>query len=272
MSIKNILVAYTGNESSMDALRHAMKIAIHHDAWLTAVLGHGQPLMERRMTAFLPQETLKSLREFDRQQIEEAHKAFDAVIAEQGRTAKASFVDLDTEHGSSIADFGRTFDLIVMGMERLDVTDRHMAANPDLVALYSGRPILVVPKSFAAPSLADNMLLAWDGKRSAARAVGDAMQLLEERGRVTLLTIGKAPASGTDQLIENLRRHNIDARHVHQPKKHTVGRTILDTAEAEGAKAIIMGAFEHSKFSHDLLGGVTTEVMREAKVPVFMSH
>ncbi|WP_276326206.1 universal stress protein [Phaeobacter gallaeciensis] len=39
-----------------------------------------------------------------------------------------------------------------------------------------------------------------------------------------------------------------------------------------GAKLIVMGAYEHSKFSQDLFGGVTHEVIRSSQVPVFMSH
>lgn len=272
MSIKNVLIAYTGEESSMSALRHAIKIAIHHDAWLTAVLGHGQPPMERRMAAYLPRDLLVSLRDFDKQEIAKARQTFETVVAEKGRSDKASFVDIDTEYGAPLADFARSFDLVVMGMQTIGATDAHMAATPDLMALHSGRPIVVVPKSFDAPGLADNMLLAWDGKRAAARALGDAMPLLKERGRVTVLTIGAKPTPGIDQLLENLRHHDIEAHHVHKPKKGSVGRIILDTADSEGAKAIVMGAFEHSKFSHDLLGGVTTDIMREARVPVFMSH
>ncbi|WP_417607500.1 universal stress protein [Primorskyibacter flagellatus] len=272
MTIKNVLVAYTGHDSSMSALRHAIKIADHHDGWLTAVLGYGQPPMERRMATHLPRDMLVSLREFDRKQIEEARTVFEAAVVEHGRSDKASFVDLDVEHGAPLADFARTFDLVVMGMHRPGSADTHMAANPDLMALHSGRPVLVVPRNFDAPGLAENMLLAWDGKRAAARAVGDAMPLLRERGRVTVLTIGSKPAPGTDQLIANLRHHDVDARHVHQPKTRSVGRMILETADSEGAKAIVMGAFEHSKFSQDLWGGVTTDVMRDAHVPLFMSH
>jgi nucleotide-binding universal stress UspA family protein len=33
-----------------------------------------------------------------------------------------------------------------------------------------------------------------------------------------------------------------------------------------------MGAFEHSKFSHDVFGGVTTDVIGENDVPVLLSH
>ena len=33
-----------------------------------------------------------------------------------------------------------------------------------------------------------------------------------------------------------------------------------------------MGAYEHSKFSEDLLGGVTRDILENATLPVLMSH
>lgn len=47
---------------------------------------------------------------------------------------------------------------------------------------------------------------------------------------------------------------------------------IKDTADEIGAKLIVMGTYEQSKFSQDLFGGVTYAVVRTARVPVFMSH
>ena len=44
------------------------------------------------------------------------------------------------------------------------------------------------------------------------------------------------------------------------------------TADEIGAKLIVMGAYEHSKFSQDIFGGVTHDVVRSSNIPVFMSH
>jgi nucleotide-binding universal stress UspA family protein len=33
-----------------------------------------------------------------------------------------------------------------------------------------------------------------------------------------------------------------------------------------------MGAYEHSKFSEDLLGGVTQDILERARLPILMSH
>jgi nucleotide-binding universal stress UspA family protein len=35
---------------------------------------------------------------------------------------------------------------------------------------------------------------------------------------------------------------------------------------------LVMGAYEHSKFREDFLGGVTATVLREIEIPVLLSH
>ncbi|WP_204314447.1 hypothetical protein, partial [Klebsiella aerogenes] len=57
------------------------------------------------------------------------------------------------------------------------------------------------------------VLVAWDGSRAAARAVGDAMPLLEQAGRVELVTV-LAGGAGEVQLpgfniARHLARHGI---------------------------------------------------------------
>ena len=55
-------------------------------------------------------------------------------------------------------------------------------------------------------------------------------------------------------------------------REGSVGATVLSVADEISAKLVVMGAFEHSKFAHTVMGGVTTDVMRTAQVPVFLSH
>jgi hypothetical protein len=44
MSLRNILAAYSGQATRGAALRHAVKLAQHHNAYITGVLRHGRPL------------------------------------------------------------------------------------------------------------------------------------------------------------------------------------------------------------------------------------
>ncbi len=87
-----------------------------------------------------------------------------------------------------------------------------------------------------------------------------------------MLCIGKEAPKGSDRLVENLKRRGINVELMIKPKQHAIGQTVLNTTQEIGAQLIVMGAYEHSKFSHDIFGGPTTDVLRKTKVPVFLSH
>lgn len=272
MTIRNILSAYSGQAARGAALRHAAKLALQYDAHITGVLRHGRPLLERRFARHIPEHLFDSLHAADAKRVAEISDRFFSIMSETGLEDRCAFLDLDPEQGQTLSEFARSFDLVVTGTQTEDADETHLASHPDLIALQSGRPVLVVPNSYDAPGLADHALIAWDGKRSAARALGDAMFGLESKARVTVLCVGNAPAQGVDQLMTNLARHGINADLRTQPRRKRIGDTILNVAESVGARVIIMGAFEHSKFAHDVFGGVTTDVIRDTTVPVLMSH
>lgn len=272
MSLKNILVAYSGRSASQMPLRRALRIAQHYDAWVTGVIGHGTPLLLSRFGGQAPQEALEGLKKADEEEVAAGIRFFDQIAKEQGRADTAECVDLFDEDGATVASYARTFDLVVTAPHSIKRSEEHMSASPDVIALQSGRPVLIVPKDFDKQGLAKHVVVAWDGKRAAARAIGDAMSVLEDRGQVTVLTIGKQVPAGTDRLIQNLKRHCINADHLTRKKTRSVGRTILNVTSELGADLIVMGAYEHSKFSHDFFGGATTDVMNKSTVPVFMSH
>jgi len=272
MSIKSILSAYSGDASGGSELQHAMRLAKHHDAWLTGVLRHSQSDLEHSLRGIVPKRYLKTFFEAEQERINEVAERFRTVTSEAGLADRSEFVDLSAERSGSLSEFARVFDLVVTGVHSRLENEEHMSANPDLIALRSGRPVIVVPDGYAAEGLAEHALVAWDGKRSSARAIGDAMVGLEDKARVTLITVGAEKAPGTDLLLRNLERHGIESELMVRTREKSIAATILNAAQEVSAKLIVMGAFEHSKFSHDVFGGVTTDVVREADVPIFLSH
>ncbi|MFK7854720.1 MAG: universal stress protein [Granulosicoccus sp.] len=272
MSIRSILSAYSGDASKGSGLRHALRLAKHHDAWLTGVLRHHQSNLERTLVGSVPKSLLKTFFEAEQLRFEEISERFRTITTAAGFADRCDFVNLDTEKGTSLSEFARSFDLIVTGAHSQYQSEAHMSVNPDLIALRSGRPVLVVPDEYHAEGLAEHALVAWDGKRSSARAIGDAMTGLEDKAKVTLLTVGVKPVRGTDYLLRNLERHGIDAHILLQPRQASIAETILSAAQDVSAKLVVMGAYEHSKFREDVFGGVTTDVIRKAEVPVFISH
>ncbi|OAN76438.1 hypothetical protein A8B78_02845 [Jannaschia sp. EhC01] len=272
MTVKNILIAYSGWDASQSPLEHALKIATDHDAWLTGVVGHGRSRVLSMLGGQAPREVLETIQKTEASEIARVKEVFMELVGQQGRADFADIFDVVDQDGATVASIARTYDLVVTAPQTHDAVEKHMSASPDMIALQSGRPVLVVPKDFDAPGLSTHVAVAWDGKRAAARAIGDAMSMLEEKGKVTVLTIGKTTPPGTDRLITNLKRHGINAEHSQRTKSGSIGDTILKATQEIGADLIVMGAYEHSKFSHDLFGGVTTDVIAGSKVPVLMSH
>lgn len=271
MTVKSILCAYSGDLTKGSGLRHAIRLATHHGAHLTGVLRHGSSYLADRYAPRLPDTILTHIKESDAKLIEDVTQRFANATAEAGMAERAEFVELDPTHDGPLSEFAHAFDLVVTGVHSEAANEAHLSAHPDILALKSGRPVLVVPDGYEAEELADRALVAWDGRRSATRAIGDAMSILAEKSHVTLLSVGSTPR-GTDRMVANMQRHGIkvDARTVE--RSGSIAAMILSNAQSDDAKLIVTGAFEHSKFAHDLFGGVTTDIIANANVPVFMAH
>jgi len=126
---------------------------------------------------------------------------------------------------------------------------------------------------FSGKALCEHAIVAWDGARGSARALADAMAILETKSLVTLVTVGKRvePESGRN-IVEHLRLHDIETEWVYLPREVSVGNTLVRYAAQRAPDLMVMGAFEHSKFREDFFGGATDTVLRRTKVPILISH
>lgn len=150
------------------------------------------------------------------------------------------------------------------------------ATGRDLVTALvfgAGRPVLLVPSGAVARPL-DHLAVAWDGSRVAARAMWDALALLSEGGRVTVLTVpeGKGGADGA-AMAAMLTRRGWNAETVALPEAgQSVAADLQAAAVAAGAQMLAMGGFGHSRLRDFVLGGVTTGILADCRMPVLMSH
>ena len=197
-------------------------------------------------------------------------------MAEEGATDRARFFTAQGQPDRICAQFARTYDLVVVGQPKTEAWEAHLAPHPDSVALQSGRPVLVAPKTIAPLDLSKGAILAWDGKRAASRALADAMGLLEDAASLTVLHVAEDDSAvrqpGRD-VMEHLSRHGVHAELLVMPTAgRPVGEIVLETAKLSGAGLLVMGAYEHSKFSETILGGVTKDVLSQIEMPVLISH
>ena len=102
------------------------------------------------------------------------------------------------------------------------------------------------------------------------------MFTLEEKPRkVSVVTVGHMLRDMPEaiSIATHLKRHGVEADFISvTDSTRDIAKAIQKTADEIGAKLIVMGAYEHSKFSQDIFGGVTHDVVRSSNIPVFMSH
>lgn len=274
MRIKNLLLAHTGSAAFTSSLQYAVKIAVKHEAWITALYGNTNSYFDQVLE--LTPDLITKLKSVREGRISNSRQAFDSEVSGAGILDRARFLMPDDVGKLSPSEIARHYDFVVTGFHPNRPADEFRAVSPDIIALQSGRPVLVVPEGYEVTGLANHALVAWDGKRAAARALNDAMSLLEEKPRkVSVVTVGHMLRDMPEaiSIATHLKRHGVEADFISvTDSTRDIAKAIQKTADEIGAKLIVMGAYEHSKFSQDIFGGVTHDVVRSSNIPVFMSH
>jgi nucleotide-binding universal stress UspA family protein len=143
----------------------------------------------------------------------------------------------------------------------------------------SGRPILMCPEEFAAELsvVFDHVMIAWDHTAPAARAVADALPMLQAAAAVRVVTATERKTeaelrSGTD-LVGHLAEHGIKASfETVEIGGSSVGKVFEVYAKANAIDLLVMGAYRHSRLNETLWGGATRTVIGRPPCWVMMSH
>lgn len=171
-----------------------------------------------------------------------------------------------------LVDYARLRDLTIMPVPE------HDQWYADAVIFGSGRPTLILPaaprpRAFQLGTLA----IAWDFSRAAARAVSDAVPVLEKAKHVRVVTVVNEKALDTkhsaEELAKNLARHGVD---VVLDKIDAGGKPIGEVLESyvlsQGVDLLAMGAYGHSRLREFVLGGATNSLLSRPPLPILFSH
>jgi len=272
MSIHNILVAFNGTDSAISALKYATSLA-GETAHVTALLAHSTHEVVNSRSAWVPDAARKIIEQANAEIYDTIETRFAEIAGMLNLGDRLQFQRVPGRVDTVLSECARNYDMLVVGQDISEGVDEHLTIHPDRIALLSGRPVLIVPMGHDAKAKHSHAVLAWDGGRSAARALSDSLGLLEDQGRVTVLTIGDEPTPRpVAHLLDHLDRHNVEATHEAIAAVPGIARALLAYCREHDPCLLVMGAYEHSKFREDFLGGVTARVLRDVPIPVLLSH
>ena len=275
MALKDILVVVDDGRTAAARIDYAAELAQRHDAHLTGLLVITEPEIPAYVLAQIPAEARAARVEQTRKWAAEVHAQFETSVAKAGLSDRSEWIQRDGAPTEQTALLGRYADLIVAGQDDPDAEAFGRVDIAELV-LSSGRPVLVVPYAFRSGGAGRHVLVAWNGSREAARAVSDAMPILEAAERVSVLAVdpgnelGDIPAA---DIARHLARHGIKVESAHMQSQSLEPSDVLLNRVADlSADMIVMGAYGHSQLRELVLGGVTRDVLRQMTVPVVMAH
>lgn len=280
MQFKNIMVYLDQGNSNQARVDSALAIASTHGAALTGVVLIAQPssaILQRLGITNAP-----AIHEKSRADAQESIDQFHQRAAAAGVEADVLKLEcLEGDAPAKLSRVARVYDLSILRQANPDSDNTAFVAGlSEEVMFSSGRPVLYMPYIGAHQIPFKRGLIAWDGSRSSARAVHDALPLLENMDQVTILVIdsntmepssdGVMPGEG---LSRHLHRHGISSEIQRLMRGDSSTSTlVLNELANTGADLLVMGGYGTPKLREIILGGVTRTVLEMMTVPVFMSH
>jgi nucleotide-binding universal stress UspA family protein len=177
----------------------------------------------------------------------------------------------------AFSEMARCFDLSVI-MQSDDNNGINNSILIETTMLDSGRPLVIVPHIQQGGLKLDRVVCCWDGSRTAARAINDALPLLKKASAVELFTV-ENEKTANEQLLRGIEIGRHLARHDIKVEVKTVPASDIDVANAilshvaEGSTGLlVMGGYGHSRLREFVFGGATRGILSAMTVPVFMSH
>ncbi len=274
--IKDIIVNLAIGAASDPAADYAIAVAAALDAHVAGIAFAYEPIMPLTVMGGVSANFIDAQRRENEAAAQAAVQRFDAAARAAGVLSARQMLSTSLAGAAdTFSRMARRFDLSVLTQVPAD-----KAAPDDLIAesalFQSGRPVVMVPYIHRGGLKLDRIMVCWDGGRAAARAIGDAMPLLQRARTVDVVMVlgeeGKHDALPGAEMGAHLARHGLSVDVKRVVADGSVQDTLLSYAADIGADMMVMGGYGHSRLREFILGGVTRGMLAAMTVPCFMSH
>ena len=281
--MKTILLPFYDDDAAEAALDVSAQLAERFGSYIEGLFVMRPPQIIDGEGIVLADSYLTQLKEEGRRLGDRARTRFDGCVARREMTAGSlteppegrviGWRELEGLEGQVIGDYGRVFDVVVIGREfGHPWVDWHVMAEAAL--FESGRPIILAPER-PGQGLGENVVIAWNNSTETARTVAFAMPLLASASVVTVIGVEGwgVPGPNADELCEHLVRNGLSASaRTIEPAGRSPGEVVLEECTAIGADLLVKGAYTQSRLRQLIFGGATRHIMMSAKIPVILAH
>src|SRR5437588_11344338 len=196
--IKDIIVNLSVARNGSNVGNYAVSAAAALQAHLTGIAFIYDPVVPSSGTGYIPADVIESQRADNETAAEAAIKDFTAATDRAGISAEPQMLSASlTGAGDQFARLARRFDLAIVGQAQPEMSTMEQIIGESTL-FESGRPIIMVPYIQKASFKIANVMMCWDGSRTAARAVADAMPTLGKSNRIVAVSVTREPGHGDE--------------------------------------------------------------------------
>jgi nucleotide-binding universal stress UspA family protein len=280
MPIKDVLLPLVGepDAAAIAAIDKCIAVAGDIGAQVTAMAVEQDVSVRPRVTISADLENAEAAEAV--RSVSDAHGLLQAFGAAANRFGVRNEQKLSRLAAADIpAHFARAARLKDMSIVPVKSHDGQSEKIVEGLIFESGRPVLICPEEFAAELAGafDNVVIAWDHTAPAARAVADALPMLQAAANVRIVTATDDEAAAELEsgaaLASHLAEHGITASfEAVKIGGSSVGKVFEAFVREKAIDLLIMGAYRHSRLSEIVWGGVTKTVIGRPPCWVMMSH
>lgn len=272
MTFSTLMVHLDGASPNAAVLDAAATLAKDHDARVIGIAAC-QPVPIGVCDGYMDGEIAVLERDIVTDELARAEVEFHAHAGLKPYTLEWRSIPTLVNVAHVIAEQARCVDLIVtcVGPRPGEVSTH--ADTGDLI-LRAGRPVLVVPNANVTTSFR-NVVLAWSDTRECRRAIMDALPILHGAERVTVVEASSDPFAkhdGIRDVMDWLKRHDIDADRINSRLHGSASQTLSAVAADVEADLVVAGAYGHSRIREWAFGGVTRDLLLHERRCTLLSH
>ena len=281
--MKTILVPFRDDITARSAVAAASRVARTFNSHLEGLFIQTPPLVYASEGIAIGG-YVTQLADEERRRADAAQARFmelmgeESISFEDGETQptnvpSASWRQMDGLSEQIVGEYGRLFDLVVIGRESRD-SSPDWSVMCESALFDSGRLVLLASPELPA-TMGQRVAILWNGSTETARTIGMSMPFLTAAAEVMVLCVDgvSVPGPSGEQVAQNLARHGMKVSVTITELAHrTPGEAVLEDAYSSGADLLIKGAYAHSRLRQMIFGGPTRQILSSTELPVLMAH